>query len=123
MEAKLTIITGPKNSGKTLMAIEIASQSDIDKVVYTEQPKEYVSRVLDYWAGIVNSSINMVVIDDIDDEIFLYNMMLLYKHKKLARAGISMVLVCERNINERKWVRNSVDHNINCNFINTASIV
>ena len=123
MEAKLTIITGPKNCGKSLKASEIASECDIDKVVYTEQPTEYVSRVLDYWADIVKPNTNMVIIDDIDDEIFLYNMMLLYKHKKLAKMGISMILVCERNIKGFKWVRNAVDHNIKCDFINIAAIV
>ena len=123
MDAKLTIITGPKNCGKTLRANQFRLDCDDDKVIFTKQPDEYVSRVLDYWAAIVKSNTKLVIIDDIDDEIFLYNMMLLYKHKKLARMGISMVLVCDRNIKEFKWVRNAVDHNIKCDFINIAAIV
>lgn len=123
MEAKLTIITGPKNCGKTLRANQFRLDCDDDKVVFTKQPEEYVSRVLDYWASIVKSNTKLVIIDDIDDEIFLYNMMLLYKHKKLAKMGISLVLVCEKNIKERKWVRNSVDHNIECYFIGISEIV
>lgn len=123
MDAKLTIITGPKNCGKTLRANQFRLDCDDDKVVFIKQPDEYVSRVLDYWAAIVKSNTKLVIIDDIDDEIFLYNMMLLYKHKKLAKMGISMVLVCDRNIKEFKWVRNAVDHNIKCDFINIAAIV
>jgi hypothetical protein len=123
MDAKLTIITGPKNCGKTLRANQFTLDCDIDKVVCVKQPEEYVSRVLDYWASIVKSNTRLVIIDDIDDEIFLYNMMLLYKHKKLAKMGISLVLVCEKNIKERKWVRNSVDHNIECYFIGISEII
>lgn len=123
MDSKLTIITGPKNCGKTLRANQFRLDCDDDKVVFTKQPDEYVSRVLDYWAAIVKSNTKLVIIDDIDDEIFLYNMMLLYKHKKLAKMGISLVLVCEKNIKERKWVRNSVDHNIECYFIGISEIV
>jgi hypothetical protein len=123
MEAKLTIITGPKNCGKTLRAYQFTQDCDDDKVVFTKQPNEYVSRVLDYWAEIVKSNTKLVIIDDIDDEIFLYNMMLLYKHKKLAKMGISLVLVCDRNIKERKWVRNATDHNIKCYFIGISEIV
>jgi hypothetical protein len=107
MEAKLTIITGPKNSGKTLRAKEMALEYKNDEVVWQQQPFEYVSRTLVYWAEIIKPNTKMVVIDDIDDEIFLYNLMLLYKYKKLAKLKVSMVLVCERNINEAKWVKNA----------------
>jgi hypothetical protein len=60
----------------------------------------------------------MVVIDDIDDEIFLYNLMLLYKYKKLAKLKVSMVLVCERNINEAKWVKNARANGIEAWWLN-----
>lgn len=97
MEAKLTIITGPKNSGKTLRAKEMALEYKNDEVVWQQQPSEYVSRTLVYWAYIIKPNTKMVVIDDIDDEIFLYNLMLLYKYKKLAKLKINMVLVCEKH--------------------------
>lgn len=118
MEAKLTIITGPKNSGKTLRAKEMALEYKNDEVVWQQQPSEYVSRTLVYWAYIIKPNTKMVVIDDIDDEIFLYNLMLLYKYKKLAKLKINMVLVCEKNIDESKWVKNSRANGIDAWWLN-----
>jgi hypothetical protein len=118
MESKLTIITGPKNSGKTLRAKEMALEYKNDEVVWQQQPFEYVSRTLVYWAEIIKPNTKMVVIDDIDDEIFLYNLMLLYKYKKLAKLKVSMVLVCERNINEAKWVKNARANGIEAWWLN-----
>jgi hypothetical protein len=89
-----------------------------DEVVWQQQPFEYVSRTLVYWAEIIKPNTKMVVIDDIDDEIFLYNLMLLYKYKKLAKLKVSMVLVCERNINEAKWVKNARANGIEAWWLN-----
>jgi hypothetical protein len=122
MEAKLTIITGPKNSGKTLRAKEMALEYKNDEVVWQQQPSEYVSRTLVYWAYIIKPNTKMVVIDDIDDEIFLYNLMLLYKYKKLAKLKINMVLVCEKNIDESKWVKNSRANGIDAWWLNLTPI-
>ena len=124
MEAKLTIITGPKNSGKTLRAKEMALEYKNDEVVWQQQPSEYVSRTLVYWAYIIKPNTKMVVIDDIDDELFLYNLMLLYKYKKLAKLKISMVLVCEKNIDESKWVKNARANGIDAWWLNlTPNII
>jgi hypothetical protein len=121
MEAKLTIITGPKNSGKTLRAKEMALQFKNDEVIWELQPMEYVSRIMVYWAEIIKPNTKMVVIDDIDDEIFLYNLMLLYKYKNLAKIKVSMVLVCERNINENKWVKNASANGIEAWWLNLTA--
>lgn len=118
MEAKLTIITGPKNSGKTLRAKEMALKFKNDEVIWELQPMEYVSRIMVYWAEINKPNTKMIVIDDIDDEIFLYNLMLLYKYKNLAKIKVSMVLVCERNINENKWVKNASANGIEAWWLN-----
>jgi len=118
MEAKLTIITGPKNSGKTLRAKEMALKFKNDEVIWELQPMEYVSRIMVYWAEIIKPNTKMIVIDDIDDEIFLYNLMLLYKYKNLAKIKVSMVLVCERNINENKWVKNASSNGIEAWWLN-----
>jgi hypothetical protein len=121
MEAKLTIITGPKNSGKTLRAKEMALQFKNDEVIWELQPMEYVSRIMVYWAEIIKPNTKMVVIDDIDDEIFLYNLMLLYKYKNLSKIKVSMVLVCERNINENKWVKNASANGIEAWWLNLTA--
>jgi hypothetical protein len=123
MEAKLTIITGPKNSGKTLRAKEMALQFKNDEVIWELQPMEYVSRIMVYWAEIIKPNTKMVVIDDIDDEIFLYNLMLLYKYKNLAKIKVSMVLICERNINENKWVKNASANGIEAWWLNLTATI
>jgi hypothetical protein len=123
MEAKLTIITGPKNSGKTLRAKEMALQFKNDEVIWELQPMEYVSRIMVYWAEIIKPNTKMVVIDDIDDEIFLYNLMILYKYKNLAKIKVSMVLICERNINENKWVKNASANGIEAWWLNLTATI
>jgi dissimilatory sulfite reductase (desulfoviridin) alpha/beta subunit len=117
MKNKLTIIIGPKNSGKTLKAKEIALNYNSDEVVWTLQPLQYVSKMLNYWDAIIKPKTKLVVIDDIDDEIFLYSMMSLFKYKKLTKVKTDIVLVCDRNITEMKWVKIKILHNIDCEFI------
>jgi hypothetical protein len=116
MKNKLTIIIGPKNSGKTLKAKEIALNYNSDEVVWTLQPLQYVSKMLNYWDAIIKPKTKLVVIDDIDDEIFLYSMMSLFKYKKLTKVKTDIVLVCDRNITEMKWVKIKTLHNIDCVF-------
>jgi AAA15 family ATPase/GTPase len=123
MEAKLTIITGPKNSGKTLRAKEMALQFKDDEVVWELQPMEYVSRMLNYWESIIKHNTKLIIIDDIDDEIFLYSIMSLFKYKALTKVKSNIVLVCEKNIDANKWYKVKMLHNIKCDFINIEAIV
>jgi predicted AAA+ superfamily ATPase len=118
MENKLTIITGPKNSGKTLKAKEIALTFKENEVSWNLYPMNYISRMLNYWEAITKAATKLVVIDEIDDELFLFSMIMLFKHKKLANKKMNLILVCEKNIDQDKWYRITLLHNIDCEFIN-----
>jgi hypothetical protein len=118
MENKLTIITGPKNSGKTLKAKEIALTFKENEVSWNLYPINYISRMLNYWETITKAITKLVVIDEVDDELFLFSMIMLFKHKKLANKKMNLILVCEKNIDQDKWYRITLLHNIDCEFIN-----
>jgi len=118
MENKLTVITGPKNSGKTLKAKEIALTFKENEVSWNLYPMNYISRMLNYWEAITKAATKLVVIDEIDDELFLFSMIMLFKHKKLANKKMNLILVCEKNIDQDKWYRITLLHNIDCEFIN-----
>jgi AAA15 family ATPase/GTPase len=118
MENKLTIITGPKNSGKTLKAKEIALTFKENEVSWNLYPMNYISRMLNYWEAITKAATKLVVIDEVDDELFLFSMIMLFKHKKLANKKMNLILVCEKNIDQDKWYKITLLHNIDCEFIN-----
>lgn len=121
MTNKLTIITGAKNSGKTLKAKEIALNYNTNEVLWALQPMQYVSKMLNYWQTLIKPNIKLVIIDDIDDEIFLYSMMSLFKYKKLTKVNCDIILVCEKNIDETKWYKIKMLHDIDCEFITPAT--
>lgn len=114
MESRLILITGPKNSGKTSKGNEISLNFIDDEIVKKTQPKEYVSSILDYYKSIVTKKTKLIIFDDVNDEVFLFNLMLLYKYKFLTfeNKKLSIVIICEPNINNEKWMDIAVAHNI-----------
>jgi archaellum biogenesis ATPase FlaH len=120
MESRLFVITGPKNSGKSLKAKELALGFNDNEISYQLQPFEYISRTLEYFKTITSRKTKILVIDDINDTVFLFGMMMLYKYKRLhfENKKLSIVLVCEPNIDHNKWMDLAVEHKIESSFIN-----
>lgn len=119
MESRLIIITGHKNSGKTSKAKEIAKSFLDNEIVWQTQPKEYISSIIDYYKSITTPKIKLLVFDDVGDEMFLFNLMLLYKYKFITFGNkkFSIVIVCEPNINKDKYMDMAVAHKIESMFI------
>lgn len=114
MESRLILITGPKNSGKTLKAKEISLNFNENEIVWKTQPNEYVSSIVDYYKSITTKKTRLLIFDDVSDEMFLFNLMLLYKYKFLTfeNKKLSIIIVCEPNINKNKFMDLAIAHKI-----------
>jgi hypothetical protein len=120
MQSNLMIFNGPKNSGKTLKAKEIALDYNENELIFVSEPLYEVDKILIYFNKFVNKNTKLIVIDDIRNIFFLFNIMFLYKYKKsLYKArNINIILICDENIDEKKVVKLAVNHKIDCHFLN-----
>ena len=60
------------------------------------------------------SKTRLLIFDDVSDEMFLFNLMLLYKYKFLTfeNKKLSIIIVCEPNINKNKFMDLAIAHKI-----------
>lgn len=119
MESNLLIFTGPKNSGKSLKAKNVILNYKEHQVVNISEPLNDIDKLVVYFNDIVKESTKLIVIDDIRNIHFLFNIMLLYKYKKAMykSRNINIILICDYNIDEKKVVKLAVNHNIDCRFL------